>query len=337
MIFAGSAAHAGFEQTDADPASPTTAPAVNPDAWDLTIRVYAGQNSNVPKAPDQTFLIGDQDSALVGAAVRGTYRFSDTEQWLVGITVRADGTIYTEDNDKPAAVLFEDYGSPHEYNQWTVHPTLFAIRRFDLDGTPATFGGQYSFRHEDAPDIEGIGLNAHSFQVNGSAHVSPRVSVDGAYSYTITDYDVTFPSPMLDDRDADYQRATARVTYHAPGGGSGRASLSVFYADNDAEGRNWDYDSYGVAGQIKSHLFGPFWTNLDLSYEDRDYGGFISPWVPAPGRKESEIWNYGVQFLWPITEHCMWDLTIRHTEVGANSPQFRVDGTRLIGGFTYTF
>lgn len=334
IVFSSSIAFAGYEETDTSPVENTSA--TSPLPWDLAVRIYAGQDSNVPLSPDLSSLIGDEDSALIGGALRGTYRFTDTADWLFGVTVRADMTIFVEENDVPAAINSDLFSSPHEYNQWNIQPSVFGVRRFDIDGAPSALGVQFTYRHEETPDISGRGLDAHTLQVSGNTQVSPNVILDFAVGYTSNDFDIVRPNPNFLDRDGELYRGTVGATYRTEDN-KRELRVSYSYTENETNGRNWEYTGHKVAARFETQLFGPFWANLDLAYDDRDYSGFVIGFIPAPGRQDSNIWTYGAQLVWPVSEHCMLDLTIKRTEIDANSPFFRTDATRVLAGFTYTF
>ncbi|MAE61299.1 MAG: hypothetical protein CMJ49_08085 [Planctomycetaceae bacterium] len=160
------------------------------------------------------------------------------------------------------------------------------------------------------------------------------MSID--YTHGWDDFAVSFPAPGLNERDAERHSITVGGKFWWDRR-KRNVSVSYTYRENNAEGVNFDYESHGVNARLESHLLGPIWGAVDIGYQENDYRGFISTFIPPPGRNEMEIFNVGAQLIWVINRQWSVDVFYQFIENTSNQPQFESDSHNVGGGITFKF
>ncbi len=326
MVIATGPAFADYEASGGSPRIGAQGPDGRP--WTASVRVHGGYGDNVPLVGDtDPFFVGDRESSFLGATFEGSYRVFEGDGWRAGVSGRADVLGYLEDGG--AAAL-------DEYSLYAVGLAAYVTRDFEVAGKPAAVSVIYDYRTEDAGDVEAVGLETH--RVTAHVAVAPRgnVVVDASVSISDEDYDVVFSDPTLNDRDS--QRVTAKVGAAVKlAGGRHEISASYRYTDNDADGMNWKYDAHQIKAAVASNISGPVFGRLAVAHEQRDYKGFVSGFIPAPGRTDTDVTTVEAQLMWQITREISADAYVRHDRFDSNSSFFSADDTRVGVGVTYRF
>lgn len=287
--------------------------------WDLSTRAFIGHNDNVNLVPETTFFVGETDSLYTGLTVDGEYRYQVNEQLTIRPRMRFDQLWHKE--TQPMTPGPND--DANEYDLTVLHPSVTAEYSFQLANRPSTFNAGYDFRSEDAP-ISAIGLKSHALRAKMATMVCPDLELSAGYAHAADDYSVTFPDPDLNDRDAKRNIVTAGGKYWS----NQRLSsigLTYQFTDSDSEGSNFQYFSNGIIGRVESQLIGPLFGALQMGYSHYDYDGFISGFIPAPGRKEQDIYANSLQLVWVLTRNLQIDVYWNHKEYEANISQFNAN------------
>lgn len=256
-----------MDMARADFEAPAGGPAINAypamaRPWDLSIRASLGRNDNVSLLPDVTTCSDTLSGAPCNAAasyfalqVNGGYRFVNTASHTVGFAISAAGLWY---GDTQQTWNWE----MGDYNILSANPAIYGTWRFPVLGKPAALTASYDYRWEEGQNVDAIGLQGHTLKLDGGIFVQPNVRLSATWSLSDNDYGVTFPAtPALNTRDAMRQALDLgmRVWFD---GGQRNVSLGLFYADNDADGSNFDYDGGGFRGRFETRFVGPVWLAL---------------------------------------------------------------------------
>ena len=325
-LFAAPIVQAGFESPDPQSVSP------EPDlgrAWQLTARAFFGYNDNVQVVPDTTFFTGDESDAFAGVSVSGTYRIHQGEFLSLFAVGEISQLLYL---GNPAG----GGGTTDDYDLTVLSPGLLAIVPHSVGGYEASASLRYSFRHEAGRDVAAIGLSSHSIALTESIAINQQTSVTAGLSFGIDNYEVDFPTPATDDRDADRFGLTLGIK-HRWDNNRRNASFQYAFTDHDAEGSNFDYDAHAFTGRFETHLLGPLWGAAELGYSLGDYNGFTSGFIPAPGRTEQDNLNFALQFIYVIDAKWSVDFSYRFTSYESNQPQFESEVNQFAIGLTYKF
>lgn len=297
--------------------------------WDLSIRAFIGHNNNVQLVPDTTFFTGGNESVYTGVTIKGAYRIIEDREWTVGFTGQLEQLFYLN-NDAGGG------GRINDYNLFTLTPGVFVVRRYELFGLPASTQASYQFRFEEGKDVAAIGLESHTITTITAVMVQPDLQVTVTSVYGWDDFDVTFPAPGLNDRDADRRAISVAGKYWWD---ERRRNVSLTYtvAENDSEGQNFDYDSEGINARFETHVQGPLWMAIETGYRHGVYRGFISGFVPPPGRREQDAYHVGVQGIWVISRVVSVDAFYRFEQYDSNTSQFESTVHNAGGGITFRF
>lgn len=327
-LFCPAAALADFESPSAGPEPEAGLPEMRP--WDASIRLFVGHNDNVPLAPDATFFSGERESAFGGISLDATYRLVQSADWTAGVALTLDRLAYSETGTPNPA-----YDPPEQYDLIALNPSLFALRHFRLaNGMPAQVGISYGFRREWLP-VHAGGLKSHDLKLKAAVNPRPDLTLGASYTYGRDDFEVEFPDPTLDDRDATRHAFGLSATYYWD---DRLRSVSVSYtrAVNNADGSNFEYDANIFTGRFESHLYGPLWLGLEVSRDNRDYDGFVG-FIAPPGRTDQDITRYGAELLWQIDRSWTADAYYTKSRYDASQPEFKADRAEFGIGITYRF
>lgn len=306
----------------------STAPLKTPDPrsarnWDLSIRSTYGLNDNVQIAPESTFYVGDNTGRFFSLGAYGTYRFINSREWLVYFSGSLDQLWNNGHED----------GS--EYDQITVHPSINAAYRYSLAGIPSVARASFDHRYEYG-EVDAIGLNANTIRIGHDMMLAPDLVFSLDYSRGWEEFRVDFPMPNLDDRDATTMRYRAGISYRW---NQGRQMISAGYSylDNKAKGSNYEFDADIFDAEFKTHIEGPVWARLGMSRQDSDYNGFVSGFIPAPGRTEQDTSNYSLQLMYLLDKSWTLDAFYTYQDLESNQAEFESDVTKYGIGVTYRF
>ncbi|MEM1084319.1 MAG: hypothetical protein AAGI48_09360 [Verrucomicrobiota bacterium] len=288
-------------------------------SWDLFVRVFTGYDDNPMLIPDQTFFIGDKSSGLIGITAEGSYRRPLGQNFEGGFAMRLDQTFYFDEN-------------ANDFDLTVINPALFLNYRCD-GSMPIYAQVRYDFRYEEA-SLEGIGMIGNGVAAMIGLEVHPCVSLELGYSHSWEDYDVAFYG-ISDDRDGDRGVLTLRSLIDITD--TVRAVGYVSYTDNSADGISWDYDGYEIGAYLEGHIAGPFFGRIGGSFGDRDYKGFRSPFVPAPGRTEADVIKFDAHLYWVLGPRLTADVYYEYLKIDTNSPIFDSDRNHTGVGLTYRF
>ncbi len=297
--------------------------------WDLTIRLFAGRDSNVPLAPDQTFINGDRGSMFGGGTIKGTYRLVHSQDWSLGVMASADYLHF--EKGKGAGQT----DSPDEYQLSVFNPGIFVRRKLKLGAFPASLGLSYDYRRERSP-IPAGGLDSATLKLDGGIALTHRFRLAANATYGHDDFSVAFPDMSLNSRDAKRTAYGLSASYRFPWRQT-TVKLNYARAENNAEGRNFDYDGHKYSGRVETRVTGPLWLGLEMGKDSRDYKGFQSGFIPAPGRTEQDIYQFNGQLLWQLSYHWIVDLFYEESRYRANQPQFEAERRKFGLGATYRF
>jgi len=172
--------------------------------------------------------------------------------------------------------------------------------------------------------------------VNATSHPAPGLAVRAGFRIASYDSKVEFPEPELDRRDGTFRRFDIEGTYNVP---RLRGRLHAIYerSNSDADGHNFDYDGNLWKFRFDNRLAQTLWADLSLAKDMRSYDGFVSSYLPAPGRKAVDILNGQAKLMWKFAPNWVADLHIKTQKIDAETPTFRAK--RKIGGvgLTYSF
>lgn len=305
--------------------------------WDLSVRAFLGRNDNVPLVPDSTDFYSEdpaaQKSNYAGLTIDGNYRWLQTNDYLAGAGLHFDKIHYDKNLGSPCCT-----SDPRDYNLTAVSPTIFGRYFFGLaNGMPASVGMAYSYS-KDWLAFTRAGrewfTKIHSIDLDFETDINRQLNLAVTYNHSSYDFN---PVQAANTRDGTAQTLGLVGTYNIQGG-LRSIVLGYQYGVYDADGRNWDItDSHAVNAGFKTHLHGPVWANLDVSYTWEDYRGFSAVGIPAPGRKRQRIGDYGLSILYLLTQQVTLDFYYRHTDWSSNQQTFEADRDNFGIGATYRF
>lgn len=322
---------AGFESPASAPV-PGKASASRP--WDLTVRASLGNNDNVNLVPDATtHPAGTGTSAdYFALQAEGSYRFYQSGNVTAGAALSVSSLWYESKLESPATWNISDYSF------YALNPAVYLTYKLNVAGMPASVTGTYDYYREDGhnDNLHALGTTSHNVRVSGTLFPKSDLQVTASVRRGWDDFEVVFPNPALDSRDADRIAVDLGMrTWFA--NGLHNLSLGVGYMENDAKGSNFDYDGYNLRARFESGFLKPVWLAVELKTGDRDYGGFNAAFIPAPGRTSQDVTTAEFQVLWPIDTHWRVDGFYRHENYASNQPQFEADVDVLGAGVTYRF
>jgi hypothetical protein len=320
---------AGFE-------SPAEGPRLSREKgrrWELSIRVFGGYNDNVNVVPEETYFDGSTRSTYLGLQADAAYRLYQTRDLTLGLALSADRIWYLDDQEHYDPSVNDD---AKEYNLFAIQPAVYVERRFRLLDLPAAVGASYQYRYEETDEISSGGLRSHGPRLYFDVKPWRGLTLGLAYTLSVDDYDVTFDDENLNSRDGERHNVELSGRY-AWNRGRQSVKLAYGYTVNNADGRNFEYDAQGVTGQFRTHVVGPLWFGVDLGYRHADYDGFVSTWLPGPGRERQDVYEGGLQLIWQIDRHWAVDLFANRSLVRSNSARFEGDINNVGMGTTFTF
>lgn len=326
VSMAASQAFAGFEGPSAgpnlgDPSDPF-------DAFDTVIRVGVGHNDNLQLWADMSSLPEVDDtraSTFLTATLDTTFRHRINPLFTVGAALRVDGTATL--NEIPVA-LQPQYGEFNNYDRIVINPSLFASTV--LGGVDVRF--VYGFRFEDAAEERSIGLYGHQIGIELSHDVSATWRIRAGASHAWNDFGIVFADP-INDRDGTLTSFNAGADYYI-GGGVTVLSATANVAVNDSDGRNWKYAAYGATLGARTVICPGLFASGEVGFEHRDYRGFVSPIIPAPGREEQDIFSAKAKLVYAISERFSADVHVVYGGYDSNMAQFEGDQTIVGAGLT---
>ncbi|MGR9099693.1 MAG: hypothetical protein ACU826_03925 [Gammaproteobacteria bacterium] len=304
--------------------------------WDLSFRVFGGHNDNVPLVPERTFFNGDQSSPYIGLSLDSAYRLVQERNFIAGIALSVDQLFYLDDKSAPNLSASD----PNDYNLTAVMPGAFARYFFDAWGRPASVGMAYHFRRDWLSDIgaKDAWSSIHVFNWDANIRLCHHFEIGGSYRLSVEDFDDNRAAPRLNSRDSLRHTLGVSAKYFFDQERRHSFAVNYQYSQNDTDGRNFDVDdSHAIAGRLESNLYGPLWLGLNASYIHEDYDGFVSGFIPAPGRQKQDIHKYRAQLLWIFNRNLSMDLYYEHTDYDANQKQFEADRNDFGAGLTYRF
>lgn len=301
--------------------------------WDITVRLYGGHNDNVDFVSDgDPFFMGSTDSDYIGMTARGSIRVPVNAFLTVGgsLTLERVWNFGTQRVPMPAAN--EDQNA---YDVRSAQPSVFIETPLILGGRTGALGVSYDLRFEDA-EITAVGARTHRLTAYSSLNWDPYTEFGANVSRAWTDFEVAFPAPMLDNRDATHTAVSLSATRWFPGF---QRSLTgaVTFNRNQAEGKNFDHHGVKIAGTFKSRIYGPVSAAANVSYDMQHYPGFVSGFVTAPGRESQSTLTTGVQVFWVICPGWTLDGFFTYSKYDSNLPIFEGDNKNVGMGLTRKF
>jgi hypothetical protein len=305
--------------------------------WDLSVRAFLGYNDNVPLVPHSTFFTADgkkrdRSSLYGGLTLDGNYRFLQKEDYLLGVGLNVNEVVYVD--------RWGEGTVPRNYNLTTANPNLFGRYFFGLALDrwimPASLGMKYAYRRDwlgYKPEIWFTSSNNLQWDLTVDVIRQLRLGLN----YNLSFIDFNPKASFFNQRDATAHAVGLTGTYLIQGG-LRSITLGYQYGVSNAKGRNFDVDgSNGLNLQFKSRVYGPLWAVVDGGWTWEDYKGFIIDFIPPPGRKWQRIDNYGLTFIYVVTDHINVDLFYRYTGWVSNQRQFEAHRNNGGSGVTYRF
>jgi len=274
----------------------------------------------------------DRNSIYGGVSLEGNYRLLQKEDFLLGIGLNTDQVIYADHTGEGTV--------PRDYNLTTVSPNVYGRYFFGIGLDrwimPASVGMKYAYRRD------WLGYEPHIWQAF-SNNLQFDLAVDVVRQFKLgLNYNLSFINfnpkvSFFNQRDATAQSVGLTGTYSFQGG-LRSITLGYQYGVSDAKGKNFDVDgSNGFNLQFRSRIYGPLWAVIDGAWIWEDYKGFNIDFIPPPGRKWQRIDNYGLTFIYVVTDHIKIDLFYRYTGWFANQRQFEAHRNNGGLGITYQF
>ena len=332
----GAAFPAGAEFEAPTPGPSTAGNQFNPKLWEVWARTYGGYDDNVVfVANGDPFFLGETDSPYVGVMAGGLFRYPVTEGLTLGVAAEVEKIWHLDDQDDPDITASEQ----RSYDWLSVSPTAFAEYSFDVAGMPTLTTLAYNFRKDYRPDhadSEALGLDSHSVSLSGNLKPIRDLEFGTSFSYEWHDLEVEFPDPELDDQDGEQWTlgVTGRWYFDRHRRSIG---LSYAYSENDATGRNFDYTGHTIGLDSRNHIYGPVYGSVSVSYAWYDYRGFISGFVPQPGRDYEHILETGSTVYWYINQWVTADVYVQYQDFSSNNDLFSGDRTNVGGGLTVRY
>jgi hypothetical protein len=322
-------ATAEFERTDPGAAQATGNMKADVRPWDLSVRTYAGHDTNVGLSADISGYNGELESGYYGAAIQGSYRFVQTQDWNLGVSLYAGRVVYAREHRG------DETDAPSEYNTSVLNPGIYAQRRLSFGTMPLTVGLAYNFRREWV-SVSAGGLNSHSISANALLHPTRGFAIGAFAEYADENFSIVFPDPALNSRDAT-RFAVGILAQLKLNRGRTRITASYSHGENQAEGSNWDNTSNNVEIRVQSRLMGPVFVDVSGGLYDKDYDGYVSTWLPPPGRNHQQDYGLEAKLLWAIAPHVIADAHFKSHWHRANTDYFEADRRSYGLGLAYRF
>ena len=302
----------------------------DPKPLAITVRLWGGYDSNYPlvaDAPTYWDPAGETESPVAGATFNLStfHRFNTFNQ--IGANVRIDGVTYTANGN--AGLANASVGS--EYDLFVVNPSIFYRTILPMPiANHLTL--TYGLRTEIGHNIEAIGLGSRQFDARVDILASKDWSFFADIYTTHDDFSVTFANPDS-NRDGEYLSISAggRYSFNSQHSSMGFSGGRV---ENNAKGRNWDFDGWFVSGDLRSVLANRLSGHVGLRYEDRDYRGGFIPDVGAPGRTSEQITTVDAGMVYVLDEIFSVDAGVSYQNVDGNMPAFSSSRWKATVGLT---
>lgn len=322
--------HSALAEHEAPPTEPLIPGATKYAPIRGYIRVFSGQDDNVAVAGEESGYSGTKDSPYYGFVVQASWSHVSVNGWNGGLNGSLSRIFYTTDFAEGA----DD--APNEYNMTAFNPQAFVYRSFAPFGKPTKVEASADYRVESL-EISEISGHHSRFVVNASSFPMPGLSLRAGFRMTSYDSDVEFPDEdPISQRDAFHKRFDFEGTYNVP---RLRGRIHAVYerSNNDADGRNFDYDGNLWKFRFDNRLTNKLWADLSLAKDARTYHEYVSNYLPAPGRKAVDILNGKAKLMWKFAPNWVADVNIKTEKIDAETPTFRAK--RKIGGvgLTYSF
>lgn len=252
-----------------------------PAPFSLFAEVGVQYDSNIPAAPSDRDLFADKRGGIrILEYVAAEYRFVRSSGWLGvlgGSTYQAQ---YPDD-------AFD------EFRLSTYSGTLSLQKEVKLGGVPLTGSVRYEF---NAVFLGGDGYSQSHIATAGlRADVTPRLTPDVYYRFTLDDFEDEGFDPAISSRDADNQAVGAGLTwYFADRKGSLR--LGYEYQTNQADGLNFDFEGHKVALAVSVPVAWGIQGTIEADYARETYDQF-----QGPARRKTDRWRAGAslsRWLW---------------------------------------
>lgn len=316
---------AAFEAPSPGPATDSNP---GPRPWDASIRVSYGRDSNVALVPEISSYTGTKDSGVMAINLSGVYRVVQSTDLTVGLTGAVSRAAYSEGKGPG------DLDSPDEYDLTVYNSGIFVERHLRLWNRPARLGANYDYNQENLR-IDDLASTNHRFGFNGSLQATPRLEILAAYYYSNFESDTEFPTPSLDSRDAKHQSLSVSAVYSLSA--LRKIVFTLANSDNNADGDNFDYDATVIGARFETRVSGPVWLALGASKDMRDYNGFVSGFIPPPGRTDQDVMTYTAQLVWTISRQLSADFYVDQTSYDANQLEFEADRSKTGAAITWKF
>ena len=287
-----------------------------PRPWDFSLRFFTGYDSNVPLVPKSTDFQGAHRATwTLGAGAAGSYRLLQEKKYELG----AGGSFVQTWNNSGL----------DKFDLTSFAPRLFGAYFFELGRMPGQMEMAYDFRLDSLGGIQFE--ESHTLSWDLGILPLPRLSTGVYYHLAFEDFHEKGADPQLTSRDAVNHAVGVKGTYSF---GYHRPSISVGYqfSHNNADGRNFTFDSNGLWVKFITPLIKPVKLILDAGYASQDYTRF----TPQPVRTQDNQ-NYGVTLTTPLTRHLSADLGYKFARYIGSQTQFSAERHIVTLGFTYDF
>ena len=309
-----------------------TAAALNTRPWDLSIRASIGRNNNAGLVPTRTTFPVDGNKSAIYYAVQldGGYRFYESRMLVAGTAVSVSDFRYENKQESDADSKFSGY------DFYVVNPSVYLTYKLSVGGMPASITGSFDLRKENAPHgYDALGLTGKNVRIAGSLQARPNLQFTGSVVRGRDDYEIVFPNPALNDRDAT--RTVVDLGARLWLKGIHNVTAGIGYIDNDAKGSNFKYHGSNQRLRFETGILRPVWLAAEIKHGKLDYRGFVSPFVLPPGRTVQKVSTYALQALWPVNRGWTVDFFFNHDKYDSNQPEFESAVKTYGAGVSYRF
>jgi hypothetical protein len=321
---------AEFEAPAPGPAPIALAHSASP--WDLSIRASIGRNDNVGLVPEKTTFPVDGNRSAIYYAVQadGGYRFYESRKLVVGTAVSVSNLRYENKQESDPESKFSGY------DFYAVAPAVYITYKLSAGGMPGAITGSYDLRREIAPHgYAALGMTSHNVKIAGSLQLRPDLQIVGSYARGWDNYEVVFPDPSLNDRDA--KRGAINLGARLWLRGIHNLTATIGYVDSDAKGSNFDHHGFNGKLRLETGMLRPVWLAAEVKRGELDYRGFVSPYVDPQGRTSQKVSTYALQALWPVNSHWNVEVFFNRDKYDSNQSEFRSAVKTYGAGAAYRF
>ena len=259
---------------------------------------------------------GDTESVRFAGQFSGQYRAVNESNWVAGIGLNLAQTFAAESD-------------LNDFDLTAIDPHVFTTPSFSFLGKPANASLDYAFRRDY---FAGDGFEtSHRLNTNLGIRYNPSLYLGLYYHVVFDDFDVNGAVPATTSRDATQHRIGLYGTYTLR---PNRRFLTLggSYRKNDADGRNFEFDSYGVSARFRTKVKGPVWLSITGAYSSDDYTRF----TVTPARDQGIAFVRGV-LMWHVTQKLTVDLSYSYTDANSDRSEFEVERNTVAIGATYAF